>query len=141
MDHQFSRNDRRRNNTKYREARKKVEAKKEFYQHITVFVVMSVFFFTLNVLTAPYALWFYWPILGWGIGILFHYFEVFGFPAIPQMSEEWEEEQIREEMLKLEERNQPRKQYKKEEEDFDQLELRQLKREKSKPKWRDEDLV
>lgn len=142
MDQQYYRDDRRKDAFKYREAKKRVEAKKEFYQHITVFVVMSVFFFTLNIITAPYALWFYWPIIGWGIGVLFHYFEVFGFPAIPQMSQEWEDEQIREEMMRLEERNPPRRN-RQDDDDYEQLELKQLKKEKSrqKPKWRDEDLV
>jgi hypothetical protein len=89
---------------KYKEAKKKVRTKKEFYEHLTVFSVMSVFFFLLNALTAFGSWWFYWPILGWGIGVLFHYFEVFGFPGIPDMSKEWEEQQIREEMKKLEQR-------------------------------------
>jgi hypothetical protein len=66
---------------KYKEARKRVRTKKEFYEHLTVFSVMSVFFFLLNALTAFGSWWFYWPILGWGIGVLFHYFEVFGFPG------------------------------------------------------------
>jgi hypothetical protein len=90
---------------KYKEAKKKVRTKKEFYEHLTVFSVMSVFFFLLNALTAFGSWWFYWPILGWGIGVLFHYFEVFGFPGIPDMSKEWEEQQIREEMKRLEQRN------------------------------------
>lgn len=138
MDQRFYSDERTRNSGKYKEAKKKVEAKKEFYQHVTVFTVMSVFFFALNVITAPYALWFYWPILGWGIGVMFHYFEVFGFPAIPQMSEEWEDEQIREEIKRLEQRN-PTKRTPIVDDDYEELELKQLRKEK--PKWRDEDLV
>jgi hypothetical protein len=122
---------------KYKEAKKKVRTKKEFYEHLTVFSVMSVFFFLLNALTAFGSWWFYWPILGWGIGVLFHYFEVFGFPGIPDMSKEWEEQQIREEMKRLEGRN---KSYELED-DYEELELPQMEKEKEKKKWKDDDLV
>ncbi len=121
--------------TKYREAKRKVEAKKEFYQHVTVFAVMSAFFFALNVVTAPYAMWFYWPILGWGIGVMFHYFEVFGFPSIPQMSAEWEDEQIREEMKRLDQKSHSANG----DDSYEELELKELRKEK--PRWKDEDLV
>jgi hypothetical protein len=122
---------------KYREAKKRVRTKKEFYEHLTVFSVMSVFFFLLNALTAFGSWWFYWPILGWGIGVLFHYFEVFGFPGIPDMSKDWEEKQIREEMKKLEGRN---KTYDLED-DYEELELPPMEKEKEKKKWKDDDLV
>lgn len=125
------------NNQKYKEARKRVKSKKEFYEHLTVFAVMSVFFFLLNALTAFGNWWFYWPILGWGIGVLFHYFEVFGFPGIPDMSEEWEEQQIKEEMKRLEQRN-PSYEL---EDDYEELELREVQKEKEKKKWKDDDLV
>jgi hypothetical protein len=120
----------------YKEARKKVKSKKEFYEHVTVFAVMGVFFFLLNALTAFGNWWFYWPIMGWGIGVLFHYFEVFGFPGIPEMSEEWEENQIQKEMKRLEETNNPLDV----DDDYDELELRQVQKEKKKG-WEDEDLV
>lgn len=123
------------NHQNYREAKKRVKSKKEFFEHVTIFGVMSVFFFLLNALTAFGNWWFYWPIFGWGIGVVFHYFEVFGFPGIPQMSEEWEEHQIREEMKRLEQTNAPYDP----DEDYDELELRQVQKEKKK--WEDEDLV
>ncbi len=121
----------------YKEAKKRVKSKKEFYEHLTVFAVMSVFFFLLNALTAFGSWWFYWPIMGWGIGVLFHYFEVFGFPGIPNMSNEWEERQIREEMRRLEQTNRPVDEL---EDDYDELELPEIRKEKDK-KWKDEDLV
>ncbi len=120
---------------KYREARKRVKSKKEFFEHLTVYIVMSIFFFLLNALTAFGNWWFYWPILGWGIGVMFHYFEVFGFPGIPNMSEEWEEEQIREEMKKLEQRNSSYDL----DDDYEELKLREVQKEKKK--WKDDDLV
>ena len=119
----------------YKEAKKKVKTKKEFYEHLTVYAVMSVFFFMLNALTAFGNWWFYWPILGWGIGVLFHYFEVFGFPGIPEMSKEWEERQIQQELKKLEKRNSSTGL----EDDFDELELKEIRKEKNR--WQDDELV
>ncbi|MFN7118636.1 MAG: 2TM domain-containing protein, partial [Saprospiraceae bacterium] len=63
----------------YEKARKRVRARKEFYQHLTSYVVMGIFFFLLNAVTSFGAWWFYWPLLGWGIGVLLPYFYVFGF--------------------------------------------------------------
>jgi len=122
---------------KYKEAKKRVKSKKEFYEHLTVFAVMSVFFFLLNALTAFGSWWFYWPILGWGLGVLFHYFEVFGFPGIPDMSKEWEEREIQQEMKRLEQYNTPDDL----DDDYDELELREIRKEKEQKKWQDEDLV
>ena len=74
-----------------RRAKKRVKAQKEFYRHLTSYLVMGVFFFLLNAVTSFGNWWFYWPMLGWGIGILFHYFDVFGLPGVGEISKEWEE--------------------------------------------------
>jgi len=40
------------------------------------------------------------PILGWGIGVAMHYFQVFGMPGMGP-AEDWEERAIQEELRKL----------------------------------------
>lgn len=40
-------------------------------------------------MTAPDHLWFFWPMLGWGIGIIFHAVNVFG------IGKSWEEKDPR----------------------------------------------
>lgn len=87
---------------RYLEAKKRVQAKREFYRHLGSYFVMSTFFFLLNAVTSFGNWWFYWPMLGWGLAVLFHYVDVFGIPGIDPMSPEWEEQQIREEMRRLE---------------------------------------
>ena len=62
----------------YREAQKRVKDKKSFYSHLASYLMMSIFFFVLNALTSFGDWWFYWPLLGWGIGLVMHYFRVFG---------------------------------------------------------------
>ena len=49
-------------------------------------------------MTSPDALWFYWPLLGWGIGVLFHGMKVFNIT--PFLGRNWEEQKIRELMEK-----------------------------------------
>lgn len=79
------------NNKEYKEARKKVEEEKKFYHHLGVYVVMNIFFIVLNLVTSPEHLWFYWPMLGWGLGLFLQGVKVFtnvGF------SKEWEDKRI-----------------------------------------------
>ena len=124
----------------YKKAAKKVKEKKEFYSHLVTYLVMGVFFFLLNAATAWGSWWFYWPMLGWGIGVLFHYLDVFGIPAIGDVNEsDWEEQAIKEEMRKMGypvEEDQPVVD--------DSLDLRELEKEKPlerKPRWTDDDIV
>jgi len=52
----------------------------------------------MNIITSPGALWFYWPLLGWGIGIAIHGLSVFVFGQF--FGSEWEERKIKEIMDK-----------------------------------------
>ena len=42
------------------------------YIHATVYVAVNVLLITINLSTVPGQLWFQWPLLGWGIGLLAH---------------------------------------------------------------------
>ena len=116
----------------YEKARKRVKKKKEFYQHFGSYLVMSAFFFLLNAVTSFGNWWFYWPMLGWGIGIAFHYIDVFGIPGVGEMSKDWEEKAIEEELEKIKREKGPSK-------PEDHLDLKEL--EKRPNKWDDSELV
>ena len=49
------------------------EAKRDFLSHLAAYVIVNVFLVFINLLTSPENLWFYWVILGWGIGLAFHF--------------------------------------------------------------------
>ncbi len=120
----------------YRRAVRRVREKKKFYRHATTYVIMSGFFFMLNMVTSPGEWWFFWPMLGWGIGIANHYFKVFGWPGSGVGSTAWEDAEVEKEMRRIEQHQRP----------FvnmdDHLELRELEREKLKDESYDqEDLV
>lgn len=58
------------------------EAKKEFYQHLQVYLLMNVFFIVMGYRYAEikdtFAVTFFW-----GLGVLMHYLRVFGWPSHP----------------------------------------------------------
>ncbi|MBL7886194.1 MAG: 2TM domain-containing protein [Flavobacterium sp.] len=81
---------------RYYQAKKQVEEIKGFYGHLISFVIVNIGLLVLNLLTSPKHLWFFWPMLGWGIGLFFHGIKVFNFS--PFFNKEWEERKIREYM-------------------------------------------
>lgn len=43
-----------------------------FFFHFSAYVLVNAILIAVNLLLTPDKLWFYWPLLGWGIGILAH---------------------------------------------------------------------
>lgn len=84
----------------YKSAKKKVKKKKEFYDHLGVFISVGLFFLAINLFKYENTerFWFYWPMLPWGIGLMIHYFSTFGLPGL---SSDWEEKELRKEINKL----------------------------------------
>ena len=83
---------------KYQKAKERVEALKGFYIHLTVYVVVNLILFSINMIVSPDSLWFIWPLMGWGVGVVIHGLSVFGF--VPGLGADWEERKIREIMEK-----------------------------------------
>lgn len=83
------------------EAKKRVKAKKGFYQHLMSFVIVNIFLFSLNMITSPFTWWFIYPLLGWGVGLAFHYVEVFGIPGFDILSKEWEDRELDRELRRI----------------------------------------
>ena len=85
----------------YRKAKKRVKDKKEFYQHLTSFIGVNISLFVINVVMSPRDIWFIYPLLFWGLALVFHYLSVFGLPGTGKLSAEWEEQEIEMEVQKL----------------------------------------
>ena len=84
--------------TRYQKAKERVEAIKGLYIHLTVYVVVNLMLFSINMIASPDGLWFFWPLMGWGIGLAFHALSVFGFGR--WFGADWEEKKIAELMKK-----------------------------------------
>ena len=52
-----------------------------FRGHLTVYLCMGLFLFTLNILTSPFDLWFYWPLFFWGWALVFQAVATYGAEA------------------------------------------------------------
>jgi len=78
--------------TRYQNAKERVQALRGFYVHLTVYVLVNLLLCTINLLTSPDSLWFYWPLLGWGIAVALHALRVFG--AGRWFGADWEEKKI-----------------------------------------------
>ncbi|WP_281228483.1 2TM domain-containing protein [Flavobacterium aquiphilum] len=83
---------------KYYLAKKKVENIKGFYGNLIAFVVVNAVLLFINLYTSPQNLWFYWPLMWWGIGVVFHGLKV--FEVFPTVGKDWEERKIKEFMEK-----------------------------------------
>lgn len=83
---------------KYDLARKKVEKIKDFYGNLISFIVVNIFLIIINLYTTPDHLWFYWPLLWWGIGVVFHGLKT--FEVFPVFGKDWQEKKIQEYMDK-----------------------------------------
>ena len=86
------------NEDRYYQAKKRVEEIKGFYGNLISFVVVNLGLLALNLATSPKYLWFFWPLLGWGIGVFFHGMKVFNY--MPFLNKEWEQRKIQEFMEK-----------------------------------------
>ena len=82
----------------YERAKKRVEELKAFYSHLFVYLAVNAGLFLLNIITSPRHLWFYWPLIGWGIGLSIHGLSVFGTQRL--LGKDWEDRKIREIMEK-----------------------------------------
>ena len=81
------------NQDRYQRARHRVQQIRGFYIHLIVYLLVNGGLFLLDLLISPGTFWFYWPLLGWGIGLVVHVIAVFG--AGHWFGHAWEEREIR----------------------------------------------
>ena len=78
---------------RYERARTRVKELKGFYIHAATFVLVNIGLFLINLLTGG-SWWFFWPLIGWGIGLGAHAVNVFGIGST--LGQDWEERKTRE---------------------------------------------
>lgn len=81
----------------YEKASKRVEELKGFYGNLISYCIFIPFLIFINFQTSPQYYWFWWPMLGWGIGLISHGIKTFGIGT------DWEERQIKKYMEREEE--------------------------------------
>lgn len=63
-----------------------------FYSHAWSYLLVSLFLVILNALTSPDRWWVFWPVAGWGIGVLAHGLSV--FEVMDLWGDDWEKREI-----------------------------------------------
>ena len=48
----------------------------DFRIHVLVYIAVNTLLAVIDYVTGPQSTWFYWPLLGWGIGLFGHAFAV-----------------------------------------------------------------
>jgi len=79
---------------RYQKAKERVQEIKGFYIHLMIYICVNIGLFLINFLSSPGHWWFYWPLIGWGIGVGAHAIGVFGLGSL--LGEDWEERKIKE---------------------------------------------
>ncbi|ALM48329.1 histidine kinase [Flavobacterium psychrophilum] len=85
-------------NSSYFKAQKKVEEIKGFYANLSSYIVVITGLAILNIISSPNHLWFLYPALGWGLGVVAHGMKAFDY--MPILDKEWEERKVKEIMEK-----------------------------------------
>ena len=49
------------------------EEKRDFSVHLVVYVLVNAMLIAINFIHSPEDIWFFYPLIGWGIGISMHY--------------------------------------------------------------------
>ncbi|MBE9576236.1 2TM domain-containing protein [Flavobacterium proteolyticum] len=85
--------------TAYDRASRRVKEIKEFYGSLISYCIVIPVLVFINFRTFSGFQWFWFPMLGWGMGLVFHAFRVFGYGS------SWEERKIQEILKKDQEKN------------------------------------
>lgn len=83
-------------NTLRRAAERHVNRKIGFFIHLAVYLTVNTGLIGLNFLVTPGKPWSFWPLAGWGIGLLFHALAVF----LHAPGASWKQRMIENEMKK-----------------------------------------
>ena len=87
----------------YVRARKQVEELKEFYYSLISYFIVIPFLIFINYYTSWHFQWFWFPLFGWGIGLLFHAYKVYVDNGV--LGRNWERRKIEQFMREEEEKN------------------------------------
>ncbi len=66
------------------------ERRRGYYSHLATYLIINTFLFFINLISSPGEFWFFYPLLGWGIGLAFHTWSTFQSDG-----DEYEEEFIK----------------------------------------------
>ena len=75
----------------YQKAKKRIKEVKGFYGHLASYISVNTGLFMIDLISGNGLTWFYWPMIGWGIGLFSHGIRVFGTQGY---LERWEQKEL-----------------------------------------------
>jgi two-component system LytT family sensor kinase len=75
-------------NEEYIRASSRMEELKAFYSHVAAYFLVNPFLIFINYMTYWDHKWFWYPMVGWGVGVIIHGLVTFGFGS------DWEKRKI-----------------------------------------------
>lgn len=88
----------------YDKAKKKAREIRSFYYNLMCYCIVIPTLIFINLYFTPEHIWFYWSMLGWGIGLFFHGMGAFGWS--PFLGKDWEEKKLKQFMEEEQQRKQ-----------------------------------
>ncbi|HEU4495965.1 MAG TPA: 2TM domain-containing protein [Flavobacterium sp.] len=88
---------------KYENAKRKARKIRSFYYNLMCYCIVIPILVFINLMAMPEFQWFWFSMLGWGIGVIVHGMEA--FQANPFLSKGWEERKLQQ-FIKEEEQKQ-----------------------------------
>jgi hypothetical protein len=79
----------------YLRAKKRAKEIKGFYIHLLIFSLSTPIIVAVNLIFVPSFHWFWFSVLGWGLGLFFHWMAIFGFEKFG-FTKDWESKKIKE---------------------------------------------
>ena len=76
-------------------AQRRASAKLAFYKHLAAYALVNIALLVLNLATSPGTLWFYWPLLGWGVAVAVHAARTYRVGRGPGLRQRLEEQELR----------------------------------------------
>lgn len=74
--------------------REQAKAKVEFRIHLYTFILVMGLLVFIDLFTSPDTIWFIWPLLGWGIGLIAHGITVYYLSGAPSLKERMIEKEM-----------------------------------------------
>ena len=81
----------------YKRAKNRLNDVKEFYNGLITYIIVNVVLIIINLVFTPERLWFMFPLVFWGIFVLYDFLETFVFEN-KIFSKKWEEKKMKEYM-------------------------------------------
>lgn len=93
----------------YDRAKRKVREIKGFYINLACYLLVMPIIIYINLTVMPEFQWFWFSLIGWGVGVLSHAMATFGY--YPFLSRDWEERKLKQLMDEMDKKEQQRAKY------------------------------